>query len=241
MPVTTDIAIPLGKSTVLRYLKVANGTATQLKLSALLDELLAKATESQLLSPTIAYERFAIDRTDRTGLYLENGTALRGSFLPALLGTSEYLVAAICTIGPKLEATVTEYFAGLEKLRGLVLDAIGSAAARRLRQIAWDMVRDMAAATGYHATPPLSPGCPGWPITEQRLLLPLLSKYATGVSLTQSAMLVPRKSVSMVTGLSTDAPAWTETDRCSHCARVQVCHNREATETIRGPGPAHVC
>ncbi len=102
----------------------------------------------------------------------------------------------ICTIGPALEAEVAARSAVGESLRALMLDAIGSAAvecvvaqtASRLRAMAWE--------EGLSAGVRFSPGYGSWPLEWQREVFKIVDGAAIGVTLNDSCIMEPRKSVS---------------------------------------------
>ena len=56
-------------------------------------------------------------------------------------------------------------------------------------------------ARGLQASTPISPGHADWALAEQRVLFVLLPDAETGVTLTQTFLMYPRKSLGMVVGL----------------------------------------
>lgn len=101
----------------------------------------------------------------------------------------------LCTIGPRLEKAV----AGLmesDVLRGLILDAFGSQAVSEIsRQIVRD-VESRAGESGFRPSKRFAPGYRSWPVEEQAFLFGHLPGQTIGVRLTDSFMMVPRKSYS---------------------------------------------
>ena len=109
---------------------------------------------------------------------------------------AEEVAICICTIGPELEQEVKKLMEKNEMTRALILDALGSEAAEEVAiqsdQILAEKARDM----NLWPSKRFSPGYGKWDIKEQRFIFRLLPAADIGVRLTESCMMVPRKSVS---------------------------------------------
>ena len=111
---------------------------------------------------------------------------------------------AICTIGPRLEKAVAESM-GSDVLRGLILDAYGSQA---VSEISRAIVRDVevrARESGFVPSKRFAPGYKSWPLEEQAFLFGRLPGETIGVRLTESFMMIPRKSYSFRINFYPDA------------------------------------
>ena len=224
MPVVDNIPLTTSMEQVLRRQGIQDCLKLQPHLMVLLRELLS--TVNELLEPAIAYDSYSITDVRHDRLRLEDGTVLCGSLLPSLLAQARELAAVVCTIGPHLEEKVASYFGENEPLRGLVLDGIGSAAVDRLTQEACQLINREALSCGYKASSPLSPGMTGWPISEQWHLFRLVPAEQIGVHLTSSAMMVPRKSISMVIGIGPAMPTWKQAEVCDRCGLKETCPHK---------------
>ena len=82
-------------------------------------------------------------------------------------------------------------------------------------------IQPRAAAKGYSMRWRFSPGYGDWPIEQQPEMLRLSHAAAIGIHLTTSMMLVPRKSITAIIGLS-QKPECTrdEQHHCALCARI---------------------
>ena len=226
MPVIRDISLNLETKGVLRREGIRQRSRLRPEVATLLLELLTSINDDNLLEPAMAYELYIITRVGPDRLYLKGNAVLHGSPLSSVLSAARELAAVVCTIGPKLEKKVTSHFNNNEPLRGLLLDGIGSAAVDSLTQEVCKFMTHEASSRGYQASSPLSPGMPGLDISEQRQLFQLVSAEEIGVRLTESAMLVPRKSVSMVMGMGPEIPTWTEAEVCARCSLGKTCPYR---------------
>lgn len=223
MPVIRDIHLNLETKGVLRREGIRQRSRLRPEVATLLQELLTSINDDNLLEPAMAYEFHVITRADPDRLCLKGNAVLHGSTLSSVLSAARELAAVVCTIGPKLEKKVTRHFDSNEPLRGLLLDGIGSAAVDSLTQEVCKFMMHEASSRSYQASSPLSPGMPGLDISEQRQLFQLVPAEEIGVRLTESAMLVPRKSVSMVMGMGPEMPTWTQAEVCARCSLGKTC------------------
>jgi hypothetical protein len=100
----------------------------------------------------------------------------------------------VATIGPCLEEEVERQFRDGDMLRGLLLDAYGTAAVVQIfREVERRIVRE-ALDQGLWPSKRFSPGYRGWPLEEQRFLFSRVDAAAIGVRLNESCMMIPRKS-----------------------------------------------
>ena len=105
----------------------------------------------------------------------------------------------------------------------MLLDSIGSAAVDTLVPKILRIIAGEVAPRGYEISSPVNPGMPGFSVSEQWNLVKLAKAHAIGVSLTQSGMLVPRKSTSMVIGVGPKMTRWTQAQVCARCSLRKTC------------------
>jgi len=102
----------------------------------------------------------------------------------------------ICTIGPRLEKEIENLTKKNELLRALVLDALGSEAAEEVAIESDQIIAAKAREMNLWPSKRFSPGYGKWDIKEQRFVFSVLPGQKIGVSLKESCMMVPRKSIS---------------------------------------------
>ncbi|MBA7518627.1 hypothetical protein ES705_10699 [subsurface metagenome] len=202
------------------------GRSSRPEMVAITEQLLEEVKELRLLEPVFTYHVYPIAEIKDDQMRLNNGAIIRGKLLPSVLSKSKELATVVCTIGPQLEHKVTEYIKEGEPLRGLLLDGIGTAAIDTLTVQACKSLRQKALLRGNQASSPLSPGMPGFPISEQQTLLELASAEQIGVSLSSTGIMFPCKSTSAVIGIGPDMPTWTPTEVCAHCSLNKICPYR---------------
>ncbi len=115
-----------------------------------------------------------------------NGHPIFGQAVKVALGVS--------TIGPALEEECAREFLEGDMLRGLVLDAFGTAAVIQMFREAERRIAAEALGAGLWPSKRFSPGYRGWPLEEQRFVFSRVDAAAIGVRLNDSCMMIPRKS-----------------------------------------------
>ncbi len=226
MPVIRDIPLSLKTKEVLRREGFREHSKIRPEIKNLILELLASVESAHLLEPAAAYEIHSITEMSHSQVSLGGNLVVHGPLLPSLLPEAKELAAVVCTIGPRLEKQVTNYFNQDEPLQGVLLDGIGSAAVDSLTEEVCTFMTAEASSRGYQASSPVSPGMPGLPITEQWQLLKMVPAQKIGVSLTSSGTMVPRKSASMVIGIGPQMKTWTRAEVCGRCSLAKSCPYR---------------
>ncbi|TET69891.1 MAG: hypothetical protein E3J44_07220 [Candidatus Aminicenantes bacterium] len=109
---------------------------------------------------------------------------------------AEKVAICICTIGPELEREIKKLMEKNEMTRALILDALGSEAAEEVAIQSDRILAEKAREMNLWPSKRFSPGYGKWDIKEQRFIFRMLPAADIGVRLTESCMMVPRKSVS---------------------------------------------
>ncbi len=117
-----------------------------------------------------------------------------------LTGAVEVAILA-ATIGLPLEQEVSNLFIRKQPTSGMLLDAAGTMAIEATSNAVCAVISQQAAQTGLTAGSRISPGHGDCPIELQLDLLELSTGATLGLSLTDTKMLVPRKSVTAIIGL----------------------------------------
>jgi hypothetical protein len=224
MPILRDWDLKLDVDQVLRG-QGANPAVVRTR-SPRLVELAGRALGEglPLLEPVVLYHQFAVEAFQHDRLMLAGGATLTGSLVAQHLARSQYVLAVLCTIGDALERRARELVA-TESLYALALDGLGSAAAEELANSACRYFEDGGKADGMQSTIPLSPGMIGWPVEEsQHQIFALLDASRVGVVLTESSVMTPVKSISMVLGLGHDVSS--DSRICDYCTMRETCRYR---------------
>lgn len=117
---------------------------------------------------------------------------------------SEKLAFFMITAGEGIETWSRRELTEGDPMAGYIIDLIGSeivvAALDRMQD---DLAGKMKSA-GFNITNRYSPGDCGWPVTDQQKLFSLFPENFCGISLSESSLMHPIKSVSGIIGIGKD-------------------------------------
>lgn len=137
------------------------------------------------------------DKADTTG----NCLALQGNSIGKhLTGCCKVIVMA-ATVGEAIEQQVTKSFEEGRYSFSVLLDAAATAAVEQVADAMEKTIRNEVKRLGLAMKWRFSPGYGDWPIQQQTEILQLAGGSHIGISLTESLMLMPRKSITAVIGL----------------------------------------
>ena len=109
---------------------------------------------------------------------------------------AEKVALCISTIGLELEEEIKKLMNKNEMLRALILDSLGSEAAEEGAVQSDRILAEKARKMDLWPSKRFSPGYGKLDIQEQRYVFSVLPGESIGVRLTESCMMIPRKSVS---------------------------------------------
>ena len=90
--------------------------------------------------------------------------------------------------------------------------------------LARSLVEKAAAERGWGVGAELAPGqLAGWDIAEQKLLTGLLDVESINVTVTDSGMLVPQKSASLMVGIGPEYKSTEVQTPCAYCDLRETC------------------
>ncbi len=174
-----------------------------------------------LLQPRAFYCKLALEKVSHEKVILEGGHTLQGKLVVEHLAPAEYVVVMLFTIGKALESHAA-HVSSDNMVLGLAMDGMGSAAVETLANAACRYFEDQAAAEGLQASIPLSPGMIGWPVNEgQPQIFKIMQQADLGVTLTEHALMLPRKSLTMAQGFGRNMNLSGRT--CDFCAMRETC------------------
>jgi hypothetical protein len=179
---------------------------------------------ADLIKPAAVYRFAPIETMKHERLILTDGAPLIGSLIVQHLAPARYVALIVCTVGAAIDDRISALMPR-DPAYALALDGYGSAAAEALGTELCARLEQVAARQGHCTSVPISPGMLGWPVeTGQPQIFSNLETEAIGVTLNDSALMIPRKSTSMVLGFApTPFEAGTPCDFCAlrHTCRYQ--------------------
>ena len=213
----------LDRAEALRYLAIARPDAGSLEAI----EPVAAALE-QALTPRFTFAVFPVRRTPEGAALEGSGLVLPGRMARTMLRECSDAVLLLCTLGAGFEAQLRAASAR-DMAQAAMLDACGSAYV----EAGCDEAEKAIAARfpEKYLTDRFSPGYGDLPLELQPALCAALdSQRRLGVTVTESLLMVPMKTVSAVIGLA-DTPQPARVRGCQFCARRETCNFRKHGQT----------
>lgn len=127
-----------------------------------------------------------------------------GNIILRQLRGSEAFALFICTSGLEFETYQQRLKEQGDMVRVFIADALGSVIAEKCADQMEKALQESIDKLGWKHTNRFSPGYCGWHVSQQQLLFPLFQGHTCGVTLTDSSLMLPIKSVSGIIGLGKD-------------------------------------
>ena len=141
------------------------------------------------------------DRID--GLLVGNKFFKLQKIVTGQLRKSEKAALFICTIGKAMETWAKRLSAEGDATRSYLVDTIASVTAEHTTDVLHDHIKKQMQMQKLKITNRYSPGYCDWSVAEQHLLFSFFPENFCGITLTESALMVPIKSVSGIIGIGT--------------------------------------
>ncbi|MCI6639784.1 MAG: hypothetical protein MSH10_03155 [Pygmaiobacter massiliensis] len=173
--------------------------------------------------PRWTLRRFQLDELGQpTG----SGLVLQGKDIFRHLAGCFELVVMVATLGSQVETLLMR--TGLcDMADSLVMDAAASCAIEAVCNRLEEKLRSRVQEEGMYLTGRFSPGYGDLPLTLQADILRITNAARTiGLTLTSTNLLVPRKSVTALLGVSR-SPVATRPDPCAACRLRENCQHRK--------------
>jgi hypothetical protein len=119
------------------------------------------------------------------------------------LQKSERAALFLCSIGPGMETWSRDLIQQGDPALALFVDTVASFAVEKLAGVLHDHIKRKMHLENLSLTNRYSPGYCNWNVGEQHKLFSLFPKNIFGVTLTESAMMFPIKSISGIIGIGT--------------------------------------
>jgi len=184
---------------VLRYLRYRGGEI-ETETITMLDEAIASLREKT--RPADISQRYRLEKTG-SGIALSGtGLVLPGKHIAKHLTDCGQAVVLAATLGAEADRLIHAQFLR-DAARAVILDAAANQYIEEVCDDASRSIKQEAAQDGFAVTSRFSPGYGDLPLTIQPSLLLLLNaERRIGLTVTANLMLVPRKSVTAIIGLS---------------------------------------
>jgi len=146
------------------------------------------------------FEEISLSKENKS-LQLEGMTFNIKPIIYRQIKEAEEAALFICTAGPVVGEMSRRSMKEGDLLRGYVYDVIGSEVVEAAADRMQEELRKSMAVMGKEITNRFSPGYCGWDVAEQHKLFSFFKDNFCGITLTESALMNPVKSVSGLIGI----------------------------------------
>ncbi len=181
-----------------------------------------------LIKPAAIYAVAEVLDFEHRTIRFEGGHFEGGLVAKALVG-AEHLYIALCTIGDALEKRVEEMMSE-NPVKAIALDGAGISALRHVSNTVEDVISADACNLKMDLGMRAQPGQEGWPIEQQRQVFSVLPAEKIGLRLTESCLMLPRKSVSFVIPRGKDLV--NGVSPCDFCSKRNRCDWRKDKQVV---------
>ena len=194
-----DNQIDIEKQQVLNQIGYDNEGEPSNRIDSLVNDYIDNYHD--LIAPSYSYAFHDIKWVERNHVGLENSIILKSKVIATLLSRCEIAAFFVLTIGGYLEDMVAYLVKERLVLQATVLDAIGSGIAEKLAHQVEERIKKIANIGNFMTSRRFSPGYCDWKIDQQEMVFRALNSDTGGVKLTDSFLMMPRKSVSGIIGI----------------------------------------
>jgi hypothetical protein len=142
-----------------------------------------------------------------------------GAQVQGYMRGASHLALFVCTAGQVFTRLSVQYGKDGRHLEAFIVDAIGSLTVENAMNKIQAQLETLANETGMQISNRYSPGYCNWALTGQRALFEYMKNIPVNVSLTDSCLMLPIKSVSGIIGIG-------ETVKKREYA-CQICNNKD--------------
>ncbi len=204
------------------YLGYSTGAVNEIVQNEVVDIL---QSLPNILEPKAGFIRFSsrFFSVKRTRFFLSSVPFHSGKVIANNLRKADSAILFAVTAGEKISELITKENQNGDSLRAYIYDAVGSILAEKCADFVEERVEELLRNEGLHYTNRYSPGYCGWDVIEQKKLFSILPTGFCGISLTNSSLMQPIKSVSGVIGIGKEVSK--ETYTCDICD-IEFCYWR---------------
>lgn len=150
-----------------------------------------------------------------------------GRIIKKMLAGSDTYAFLLATAGPGPESLARELLAKGEYLEGYISDLLASALVDAIASQVQEHIRRMALEQGLRISNRYSPGYCGWEVIEQQKLFSLFPENCCGITLSDSSLMSPIKSISALIGIG--SPVRYQEYTCEICSMKECAFRKTGT------------
>jgi hypothetical protein len=212
-----NFPIEINRRAALRHLGYKSGSKIDDRIKTIIDQSLERA--KQLAEPAGIYLIDIIVEHSADEVKLGCGIVIRSKPVSRLMRFCTKAVIFTVTVGPAAEAEAAQIMDD-KPAEAVILDSAAGEAAEGAVEYLHKTIQMHSHRANLHLTPRFSPGYADWPLEAQRDIFACLRPERIGITLTETCMMIPRKSVSGIIGLGPLPGIRTGASPCKQCAKT---------------------
>ena len=191
--------LEISKKEVALSLGYINGTPPSY-FSDIIDEVLNESERRCEIKAGYKLTDIRYDRNQKKGILIGDTFFNTDKIVTVQLKKSEKAVLFIDTIGPMMEDWSRELIEKGDPVYGFIVDTAASVIVESVTDFLHDYIGREMQKKGWKITNRYSPGYCNWPVAEQQKLFSKFPRNFCGITLTESSMMLPKKSISGIIG-----------------------------------------
>ena len=172
-----------------------------------------------LIAPSYSYTFCDIESIEGNRIDIGNSIILKSKVIAGLAEGCYKIAVFALTIGNHLEEMVAHLAENGLVLQATVLDAVGSGATEKLAAHIEERIRKIANAGELITSRRFSPGYCDWKVEQQEMVFKALNGDTAGIRLTESLLMMPRKSISGIIGIGPPGDDIENYNPCRTCKK----------------------
>lgn len=138
---------------------------------------------------------------DRNSIIVDSIDFNAGKIITGILRNSKKIAFFLMTAGLGIETWSREVNRSGDPLSGYIIDLLGSEIVESGMDLMQAELEKEMESVGLHISNRYSPGHCGWNVSEQKKLFSLFPENYCGISLSESSLMIPIKSISGIIGI----------------------------------------
>ena len=197
--VTASSRFNINRRRVLLDIGYTSDSEASVRMVSLVNDYIENA--HQYIAPSFSYTVRDIVLVTGNSVTIEYDVVFESEVISKLLEKANKVAVFVVTIGNYLEDSAAQLAEDGLVLQSAVLHSIGSDAAEKLADSVESQISEVAHNQGLTITRRFSPGYCDWNVTQQKMVFQAMRGDCAGVSLTDSCLMIPRKSISGIIGI----------------------------------------
>lgn len=215
--------LDINRKEIYRYLGIRRGDPDE-RTRQIVEECIDELTE--VMTPRMVYRIFPLSFPEDGSLDFTCFRVKSKNLQKNLKGCEKIIIFA-ATIGEGVDRLLRKYNK-LEVSRGVIMQAASAAAIEAYCNEINQNFKDEAAKEGWYLRPRFSPGYGDFSLSYQSLISDVLKMEKTcGITLTDSLLMMPSKSVTAVIGMGRQKVSCVM-DGCEVCNKKDTCQYRRS-------------